>query len=96
MTVHDLIEKLQTMPQGAIVVYRACSNWNELEPKEVNLLTAEESESKVRSEPDRRIPFYGGEAVCVRKGSFCNAYPLGQYGPGEKPVYVDVVTFPGN
>lgn len=98
MTVHDLIEKLQTMPQGGVVIYRCCSDWQELHPEDIELITRKESyrlvEEREVKHPHTRLPVSG--AICVRNGDFCTAYPLNNYPPGENPVYVDVVTFPGN
>ncbi len=35
MTVKELVEKLLTMDQSAVVVYRAYSEWNALEPEDI-------------------------------------------------------------
>ena len=42
MTVKELIEKLQTLPQDAPVVYRFCSEWTLLDEEQVDIMTAEE------------------------------------------------------
>lgn len=94
MTVQDLIEKLKEYPSDAVVIYRAWSDWNELETGEIKLLTADESKEMNEANPSRKYQL--SEAVVKRGGRFCNAYPLSQYPPGESPEYVTVVTLPGN
>lgn len=98
MTVAELISHLQTLPQDARVIYRCCSDWAEMEPEEVKFLPATESKRLV---DEHAAKYPGGKwgvagAVQYRDNQFCNAYSLAMYPPGEVPVYVDVVTFPGN
>lgn len=101
MTVAELIDVLKDLPPDADVIYQCCSDWALLEPGEVELVTAEQSEQVVQAdaEAERRRGFRVGAvhgAVCYRDGRYCRAYPLSMYSQGEKPVYRTVVTLPGN
>lgn len=55
MKVHELITKLQAMPQDAIVIYRRCSTYTTLEGDEPRIITAE----------SKTIAFYNGEYMEV-------------------------------
>lgn len=109
MTVAELIEILQKMPQDAAVIYRACSDWQAMEPDEVYLKTAEESRAEVEKRVEKYSPEKVGEqlaatwrrctissAIVYRGGRYCEAYHPANYPPGEEPNYVTVVCFPGN
>ncbi len=40
ITVKDLIEHLKTLPQDLGVIYKACSDYNELELKDITIVNA--------------------------------------------------------
>ena len=98
MTVAELIAKLSTLPPDAVVLYRCCSDWSELESDEIDLVTAEASEEVARKLAAERPDFRGivPDAVVYRGGRYCDAYTHNMYPPGETPEYRTVVTLPGN
>jgi hypothetical protein len=93
MTVSELINKLQTFPPNADVIYQYHSDWSPLEEDEITLITAEESKRRVDASSSNYIV---ERAICFRGGRYCEAYSRANYPPSETPVYRDVVTFPGN
>jgi uncharacterized protein (TIGR02996 family) len=95
ITVGELIGKLLTMPLETVCVYRACSDWNMLQPDDVKFVPAEKKLVNYRDEsgytvyesswfdppPNEPRSFYQRDTG--------RAY-------GEQPKFVDVCTFPGN
>jgi hypothetical protein len=63
----------------------------------VNLVTADESR-KYHEDRSGKYPHLKtiDGAFVMRGGRCCVAYNLNQYPPDESPVYIDVVTLPGN
>lgn len=48
MTVAELIAELQRFPQDAVVLYRCCSDFSDLDPGDVRVATVESEEVCIR------------------------------------------------
>ena len=84
MTVKELVEHLQTMPQDYLVVYRACSDCTKLEADDINVYSAEQKKVvQHHNMPDRVMDY--SEWQYEPKGKLTN-----------EPKFLDVVMFPGN
>jgi hypothetical protein len=85
ITVKQLIEHLQTLPQDSPVLYRCCSDWSIMELYQVVAQRASD-------------PLVNGMAVEHHNmpGKYrCYSGPL-PYRDRPLPTPADVVTFPGN
>jgi len=90
MTVCELVGKLLTFPLDVVVLYRACSDWSELQPNEVELVTADKKEIIFREES--RYTDYNPRWF---QPAQARSWSHGRY-EGEQPKFVTVVTLPGN
>lgn len=101
ISVGELIGHLLTMPPDAPVIYRACSDWQELQKDEVFLALAEEE--KINYRPQNGYMDYKPEWFALsqddaqrmrqRHGAMADRwYPQ----PNEQPRFVTVCCFPGN
>lgn len=110
MTVKELIEKLQSMPQDAIVIYRAWSDWNDLEPDEIGLFSGEKefrtlSHSHPVTQPDGKVKYEVVETTeeygLIRHNGHLMEikdtwWPRNQGDRPINPQFLKAVTFPGN
>lgn len=82
-TVGDLIAHLKQFPADMPVVYQCFSDWQPLTLDEVK---------QSKADPDAT----GFAALVVRGGRIASRYPHDVWPPGEEPVPIVAVTFPGN
>jgi len=86
MTVAELIGKLSTFPQDAVVLYRACSDWSTMDEKDVTLHKPE----------DRQIIYREHKHGDGYSDFNPRWVPPGKEGEPEYNDFRTLVCFPGN
>lgn len=88
MTVRELIEHLQTLPQDYVVGYCCCSDTSLMDADEICVCHA----------ADKKVVKHHNMPGCVRdyrEWEWEKQVPGGPK-PGMVPEFVDIVVFPGN
>jgi hypothetical protein len=85
MSIKELIEHLQQFPQDAtaVCVYMMCSDWHILEADQIKFYPVSSGKDK-------------NEARYVIRNGQIMEYNEKQWDSAEKPVFLPIVTFPGN
>lgn len=65
-------------------------------PQELEVIYSYHSDYEVLRAEDIEHCEARGKSTVLRGGRYAHTYPGYQWPPGEQPVYVDVVIFPGN
>lgn len=91
MTVKELIEYLQALPQDFQVAYRCCSDARKMETDDICVILASDKKVVQHHNMDDRLRDYNPQHYRPDRpqSPLCPC-------PGEKPEFVDVVMFPGN
>lgn len=85
MTVKELIEHLQTLPQDYIVGYRCCSDAKQMEADEISVIHAS----------DKKVIQHHNIHWAIRDYSPSD-FGEGPFKIAMEPQFISVVMFPGN